>query len=861
MQCDNGREFDNSSTRAFFLSRGVTFRMSCPYTSQQNGRAERILRTVNNIVRSLLFQAHLPAVYWVEALHTATYLLNRHPTSTLKFSTPYHALYNHPPSYDHLRVFGCKCYPNITATAPHKLAPRSVMCVFLGYSSEHKGYRCLDPITNRIIISRHVVFDESSFPFAEASPASALPTNLDFLDDFPEQVHPVSWSSVGSPGQAPAPLSPRRRLASTPGLGSPGPSASPGPPPSPPGSPPGSSSLPGPSTSPVPPSPGPRVPGPSAASPAASPGPASPAASPGPRVPGPAAAAFPWRWGSVAHQRTARVPRAPDAVAPALPAGAVPALPVVNTHGMRTRAKSGFLQPRMTLHAAADTISAVPSSYRRALDDPLWRRAMEDEFQALISNNTWTLVPRPPRANIVSGKWIFKHKFHADGSLDRYKARWVLRGFTQRPGVDFDETFSPVVKPATIRTVLSLAISMDWPIHQLDVNNAFLHGTLTETVYCSQPSGFVDPERPDHVCRLNKSLYGLKQAPRAWYSCFASHLQSMGFIEAKTDTSLFIYRRGTDTAYLLLYVDDIVLTASSPGFLRQLIVSLQQSFPMKDLGPLQHFLGIAVTRSSSGMLLSQRQYTLEILERAGMTNCKSCATPVDTQSKLSSSGDPVADPTFFRSLVGALQYLTFTRPDITYAVQQVCLHMHDPREPHLTAVKRILRYLQGTVDLGLSLGRPCPPPSPSTLMPTGLVAQTLAVLLLVTRKRQPTVSHSSAEAEYRAVANGVAEASWLRQLLQELGHPLQRATLVYCDNVSAVYLSTNPVQHQRTKHIEIDLHFVRERVAAGAVRVLHVPTSSQFADIFTKGLPSTVFLEFRSSMNVRCTGVPTAGGC
>ncbi|WVZ54421.1 hypothetical protein U9M48_005215 [Paspalum notatum var. saurae] len=499
---------------------------------------------------------------------------------------------------------------------------------------------------------------------------------------------------------------------------------------------------------------------------------------------------------------------------------------------------------------------------------------MEDEFQALISNNTWTLVPRPPRANIVSGKWIFKHKFHADGSLDRYKARRVLRGFTQRLGVDFDETFSPVVKPRHHPHCSSPAISMDWPIHQLDVNNAFLHGTLTETVYCSQPSGFVDPERPDHVCRLNKSLYGLKQAPRAWYSCFASHLQSMGFIEAKTDTSLFIYRRGTDTAYLLLYVDDIVLTASSPGFLRQLIVSLQQSFPMKDLGPLQHFLGIAVTRSSSGMLLSQRQYTLEILERAGMTNCKSCATPVDTQSKLPSSGDPVADSTFFRSLVGALQYLTFTRPDITYAVQQVCLHMHDPREPHLTAVKRILRYLQGTADLGLSLERTALPSSltvytdadwagcPDTRRSTSGYAVFLgANLVSWSSKRQPTVSRSSAEAEYRAVANGVAEASWLRQLLQELGHPLQRATLVYCDNVSAVYLSTNPVQHQRTKHIEIDLHFVRERVAAGAVRVLHVPTSSQFADIFTKGLPSTVFLEFRSSMNVRCTGVPTAGGC
>jgi hypothetical protein len=498
---------------------------------------------------------------------------------------------------------------------------------------------------------------------------------------------------------------------------------------------------------------------------------------------------------------------------------------------------------------------------------------MEDEFQALLTNNTWTLVPRPPHANVVSGKWIFKHKFHSDGSLERYKARWVLRGFTQRPGVDFDETFSPVVKPATIRTVLSLALHQDWPIHQLDVNNAFLHGTLTETVYCTQPAGFIDPHHPDHVCRLNKSLYGLKQAPRAWYSCFASHIRSLGFIEAKTDTSLFLYRHGTASAYLLLYVDDIILTASTSALLRQIISSLQQSFPMKDLGPLQHFLGITVTRSATGMLLSQRQYTLEILERAGMTGCKTCATPADTQSKLSSSGEPVSDPTLYRSLVGALQYLTFTRPDITYAVQQVCLHMHDPREPHLAAAKRILRYLQGTPDLGLFIDRASSPTTltiytdadwagcPETRRSTSGFAAFLGTSLVSwSSKRQHTVSRSSVEAEYRAIANGVAEASWLRQLLQELGQPLQQATLVYCDNVSAVYLSTNPVQHQRTKHIEIDLHFVRERVAAGTVRVLHVPTSSQFADIFTKGLPSTVFVEFRSSINVRPADVPTAGG-
>jgi len=313
-------------------------------------------------------------------------------------------------------------------------------------------------------------------------------------------------------------------------------------------------------------------------------------------------------------------------------------------------------------------------------------------------------VPRLPRANVVTGKWIFKHKLQSDGSLERYKARWVLRGFTQRPGVDFDETFSPVVKPATVRTVLSLALTRHWPIHQLDVKNAFLHGNLTETVYCQQPSGFEDPAHPDFVCLLKKSLYGLKQAPRAWYSRMASYLLSIGFVEAKSDTSLFIYQRGSDTAYLLLYVDDIVLTASSSDFLRRIISALQREFVMKDLGELHHFLGMHVQRRGDGLLLSQRQYMLDILDRAGMTECKPCSTPVDTNSKVAAAeGASVSDATDFRSLAGALQYLTFTRPDIAYAVQQVCLHMLDPREPHLAALKRILRYVQGTLHLGLLL--------------------------------------------------------------------------------------------------------------------------------------------------------------
>ncbi|GJU21466.1 ribonuclease H-like domain-containing protein [Tanacetum coccineum] len=320
------------------------------------------------------------------------------------------------------------------------------------------------------------------------------------------------------------------------------------------------------------------------------------------------------------------------------------------------------------------------------------------------------------------------------GTLSRYKARLVANGSTQVEGVDVDETFSPVVKPGTIRTVLSLVASRHWLIHQLDVKNAFLHGDLSETIYMHQPSGFWDSTHPDY---------------------------------------------GIDTAYLLLYVDDIVLTASSKGLLQRIIGSLHQEFAMTYLGPLNYFLGISVTRDSSGLFLSQKKYAIEILEKEHMFSCNPSRLHVDTEYKL-----------------------------VLMVDTQVCLHMHDPREPHLFTLKRILRYVQGTLNYGLQLF------SSST---SDLVAY--------------------------------FDADWA-------GCPTTRRS-----TSGAVYLSCNPVQHQRTKHIEIDIYFIRDLVVAGQVCILHVPSRYQFVDIFTKGLPSALFEEFRSSLSVRCSPNLTAGEC
>lgn len=301
---------------------------------------------------------------------------------------------------------------------------------------------------------------------------------------------------------------------------------------------------------------------------------------------------------------------------------------------------------------------------------------MTEKFTALQRHGTWDLVSPPPHANIVGCKWVFRIKRKPDGTIERYKARLVAKGFHQKHGVDFRDTFSPIVKPVTIRTVLTMTLSANWPMKQLDVSNAFLHGKLTTPVYMTQPQGFVDTNHPSHVCLLRKSLYGLRQAPREWYIALSSSLLSFGFIQSKADTLVFIYNHSDVCLLVLVYVDDLIITGSSITHIQRIINHLQSQFTLKDLGDLSFFLGVEVARYKEGLFLSQHKYIVDLLRRHRMDGAKPLRTPCNPKSTAMISTQ--VDAKEYRSAIGGLQYLSLTRPDISFLVNRLAHRMSSP---------------------------------------------------------------------------------------------------------------------------------------------------------------------------------------
>ncbi|KAJ9557015.1 hypothetical protein OSB04_011629 [Centaurea solstitialis] len=459
-----------------------------------------------------------------------------------------------------------------------------------------------------------------------------------------------------------------------------------------------------------------------------------------------------------------------------------------------------------------------PKNVSQALDDSDWLLAMQEELLQFKRNKVYRLVPRPQDKSIIKTKWIFRNKKDESGLIVRNKARLVAKGYSQQEGIDYDETFSPVARIEAIRIFLAYAAHKNIKVFQMDVKSAFLNGVLHEEVYIEQPEGFVDPDFPDHVCILDKALYGLKQAPRAWYETLTNHLLSKGFKRGTIDTTLFLKKEGDDLLLVQIYVDDIIFGSTNPELCTKFSKIMETEFEMSMMGELNFFLGIQVKQNSDGIFINQSKYIKDMLKKFHMTDCSPIKTPMPTGNLLGPdlAGKSV-DQKIYRSMISSLLYLTATRPDIMFSTCFCARFQANPKESHLAAVKRILR--KSTSGSCQFLGDK---------------------LVSWTSKKQNCVSTSTAEAEYVAAASCCSQVLWMKTQLLDYGYKLKRVP-IYCDSESAIAITSNPVQHSKTKHIDIRYHFIKDNVEKCNIEMFFVQTDYQLADLFTKPLDEKRF--------------------
>ncbi|GJV72636.1 retrovirus-related pol polyprotein from transposon TNT 1-94 [Tanacetum coccineum] len=485
--------------------------------------------------------------------------------------------------------------------------------------------------------------------------------------------------------------------------------------------------------------------------------------------------------------------------------------------------------------------TAEPKNIKEAMADFAWIEAMQEELHQFDRLRVWELVDKPFGKNVIKLKWLWKNKKDEDQIVIRNKSRLVAKGYAQEEGIDFEESFAPVARLEAVRIFIAYALHKSFPIYQMDVKMAFLNGPLKEEVYVVQPDGFVDPDHPDKVYLLRKALYGLKQAPRAWYDELSNFLMSRGFTKGTIDPNLFTIRYGEDILLVQIYVDDIIFGSTNPKFSKRFEKLMHSRFEMSLMGEMKFFLGLQIHQSPRGIFINQAKYTLEILIKHGMEKGQSIGTPIATKLKLDAD------------LSGTLckQYV------IVQDIKQ------DRLKKHLKDVKRIFRYLRGTINMGLWYPKDsgfeltafsdadhagCIDTRKSTSGGIQFLGDKLVSWM---SKKQDCTAISSAEAEYVALSASYAQVMWMRTQLKDYGFNYNKIPL-YCDSQSAIAISCNPVQHSRTKHIHTRYHFIKEQVENGIIELYFVRTEYQLADMFTKALPEDRFQYLVRRIGMRC---------
>mgnify|MGYP002413840545 FL=1 len=811
LRTDNGGEFTAAEFASYCADEGIQRHYSAPYSPQQNGVVERRNQTVVGMARALLKQRGMPAVFWGEAVLTAVYILNRSPTKALDGRTPYEAWHGRKPAVSHLRVFGCLAFAKELGHIG-KLDDRSTPGVFIGYAEGSKAYRILDPKTQRVRTARDVVFNEGrGWQWDKAVDDGSTPTYDDFIVEYAHFKEAGGASSSSSPGTS----TPAPKTTSTPAPATP--------------------TTPQPAT-PHTPAPAVATPGSSSSAPAhAEHNPmkfASPLTHDEERVDA-------WYGGEPLRYRTMDNVLGDQPVPGLVPRDLEAQLQLVCEDG-------------------------EPRSFAEAERDAAWRAAMKLEMDAVEQNRTWELADLPRGHRAITLKWVFKLKRDGAGAIIKHKARLVARGFLQQEGVDFDDAFAPVARMESVRLLLALAAQEGWRVHHMDVKSAFLNGDLKEEVYVHQPPGFTIPGQEGKVLRLRKALYGLRQAPRAWNAKLDSTLKKMGFEQSPHEAA--VYRRGSGGNALLVgvYVDDLVITGTKDAEVAAFKEDMKATFQMSDLGLLSFYLGIEVHQDHSGIALRQSAYAKRIVELAGLTDCHPALTPMEERLKLSrDSTTEEVDATQYRRLVGSLRYLTHTRPDLAFSVGYVSRFMERPTSEHQQAVKRIVRYIAGTLDHGLHYPR-CPGAAhfvgysdsdhagdiDTSKSTSGILLFLGKCLVSWQSVKQQVVALSSCEAEYIAASTACTQALWLARLLGDLLVQDTRTVQLLVDSKSALALAKNPVFHERSKHIRLRYHFIRSCVEEGSIEASYINTKDQLADLLTKPLGRVKFLELCSRIGM-----------
>jgi hypothetical protein len=784
LRSDNGGEYVNETVGTWLAERGIHHEYTIPYTPQQNGKAERLNRTLQEMARCVLDDSSNPNWLWGEAIMCVNYIRNITVRSR-KGIVPYTQFWGREPTYASLRIFGCKAY--VLIPKEKRKSKMDSVCevgMMVGYPTQASGYRILlEDSSGKYVVKakRDVIFDETMVGADKCMPRRKRGRSM-------------------SPHERPTATGPGPAVPSVEiefGVGDGG----------------GSTGEPGATPTPSPP----RV------------------RRIGPPVRGRS-------WGTITRIRDTALITMYDRDGEEYTC-------LMNTDENATENDEMY----------------EPLSVEEALSSPQaveWERALNAEMASLTANNTWEVIDCPQGVKPIPCKWVLKIKRNEIGEIVRYKARLVAKGFRQIPGVDFTEISSPVVRLSTVRTIFAMACANNWKLHHLDTDTAFLHGHLRESIYMEPPEGF---EFGDKVLKLNKCLYGLKQAPLVWYETLKAKFESEGFVISYADASLLTLWDEKGKSFAVIYVDDQILTGPNDELNEKIKALLLKEFPGKDLGEAQFFVGMRLERdfAKKTLKISQTRHIDDLLKAFGQEASNPVKVPMDGALDLTSDGsDLYPNPQRYMSLVGSLNYLSMcTRPDITYATSLLCRYMSKPTQNHYNAAIRVLRYLKGTRNYGITYGNKSSNP-PNLQMVAysdanfaekedGVSVYGYAFMLNDAAvhwasRKQNKVAKNTADAEFVAASKTTDEALWMNKLLADCSLP--RPIAVYMDNTAAiVQVREMPA---RNKYIRVHYLSVFERIRNSDIVFEHIPSNEMIADIFTKPLAYDKFQYFRNALGV-----------